>query len=517
MRLKFIPFILVAFLFACSNAKINRLVEIQNGKIEGEINESGVLAFKGIPFAKPPVDDLRWKAPQALEKWDGILDCKKFGASAMQATPLPFRMWTSEFMAPVEPLSEDCLYLNVWTSAQTKEDKLPVIVFIHGGGFTSGSGSVPIYDGEEMAKKGVVFVTINYRVGIFGFFAHPELTAEAPYGSSGNYGLLDQIAGLQWVNENITAFGGDPENVTIAGQSAGAFSMNYLVASPLTKGLIHRVIAESGAAIFPTNGLAAGNTLQTAEQSGIDLLKRLNMSSIEDLRAMSANELLQVRTASQPIIDGYVLPTDMYSIFSNGQQNDIPILMGWNSNEGFGGPPVDAATFIANTQTQYGDKAVNFLKAFPANTEEEAKITQEELNGIQMFGIQAYEWMELQNQTGSSQVFMYHFTREVPHGEGQQSYGAFHTGEVPYAYNNLKMSDDRPWDEVDYKLADIMSSYWVNFAKNGDPNAEGLPNWLPCEADEYYTMFLGDTQELKQIPYAEGLKLLSETYKSQLK
>ena len=236
-----------------SDTSLSTIIQTDNGQVEGLPNaDASVVAFKGIPFAAPPVGDLRWKAPQPVQNWEGVRECKEFSSSAMQSTPAPFLMWTSEFIAPAKPLSEDCLYLNLWTANPASAEKRPVIVFIHGGGFTSGSGSVPIYDGEEMAKAGVVFVTINYRVGIFGFFSHPELTAESPHHTSGNYGLLDQIAALKWVQKNIAAFGGDPTRVTIAGQSAGAFSVNFLVASPLAKGLFQRAIAESGGAVLHT-------------------------------------------------------------------------------------------------------------------------------------------------------------------------------------------------------------------------------------------------------------------------
>ena len=265
-------------------------VVIESGIISGIAGtDSSVKIFKGIPFARPPVGDLRWKPPVPPEHWEGIRKCDTFPASAMQAKPAPFAMWSKEFMAPEEPLSEDCLYLNVWTAARYQQDKLPVIVWIHGGAFTGGSGSVPLYDGEEMAKKGVVYITINYRLGIFGFLAHPELSKESPDKVSGNYGILDQIAALQWVKKNATAFGGDTARITIAGQSAGSISVNALMVSPLAKGLFHRVIAQSGgmfSSSFSTN-------LADAEKSGNDLLNQLKVKSISELRSMPAEVLVK--------------------------------------------------------------------------------------------------------------------------------------------------------------------------------------------------------------------------------
>jgi len=499
-----------------SDTSLSTIIQTDNGQVEGLPNaDASVVAFKGIPFAAPPVGDLRWKAPQPVQNWEGVRECKEFSSSAMQSTPAPFLMWTSEFIAPAKPLSEDCLYLNLWTANPASAEKRPVIVFIHGGGFTSGSGSVPIYDGEEMAKAGVVFVTINYRVGIFGFFSHPELTAESPHHTSGNYGLLDQIAALKWVQKNIAAFGGDPTRVTIAGQSAGAFSVNFLVASPLAKGLFQRAIAESGGAVLPTSRFARNNTFEQAEKVGEEVAAKLNASSIADLRKIPAEELLKVRTMSGPIIDGYVLPTDLYTIFSEGKQNDVPVLTGWNAQEGnFSGQLVDAATFKKRIEETYGDKAEEFLKLFPADDDTQAQKSQLELSGLQTFGVQAFKWMQFQNQTGHSEVFMYHFIRALPYGEGQKPYGAFHTGEVPYAYKNLRMSKVRPWEDVDYKLSDTMSSYWINFAKNGDPNGPGLPEWKPCAPDDYETMYLGKTCKLKTIPHLKALELLENHFES---
>jgi len=505
----------VAAVYSCSTSKKNELsgnIAVEGGIISGSYDETtGIAAFKGIPFAAPPIGDLRWKAPQAVVPWEGVKQCTTFSASPIQNTPMPFSMWTQEFITPKEPLSEDCLYLNIWTGAKSAEEKRPVFVYIYGGGFSSGSGAVPIYDGEEMAKKGLVFLTFNYRVGTFGFLAHPELTAESPNHTSGNYGLMDQVAALKWVRQNIQNFGGDPGNVTIAGQSAGAFSVNYMVASPLTKGMIHRAIAESGGAILNINQLARGNNLQQAEAAGLKFAESLSASSITELRSKSAEEILSARGPGSPIVDGYVVPVSVGEIFARGKQNDVPVILGWNEDEGFGGSPVPAGQFKERVQQMFGEKADEFLKQFPVKNDNDAFAIQNELGALQIFGIQMYKWMQFQNKTGDSKVFMYRFERDVPYADGMQDHGAFHTGEVPYAYDNLKMSP-RPWTEADYKLADTMSDYWVNFAAKGDPNAEGLPKWEACSPDNLKAMIFDVEVKCVELPNIDLLKFLDDFY-----
>jgi len=515
-NLRVILFLGIALVFGACSTQSPKLIKdsvmLADGTVSGSFDEStGITTFKGIPFAAPPVGDLRWKAPQPVEPWEGVKECTEFSASPMQATPMPFSMWTQEFIAPKEPLSEDCLYLNVWTPAKDATEKHPVLVYIYGGGFTSGGSAVPIYDGMEMAKKGLVFITINYRVGTLGFLAHPELTAESPYNASGNYGLLDQVEALKWVNKNIAAFGGDPNNITIAGQSAGAFSVNYLVASPLTKGLIHRAIAESGGAVLSTNALARGGSLKSAEEAGVKFAESIGASSIDELRAKSAEEILRGAGLRNPIVDGYFLPKPVSEIFANGEQNDIPVIIGWNEDEGFGGAPVPADQFKERVKQLFGDKADEFLAKFPLKTDEEAFAIQNDLGALQTFGIQSYKWMQLQNKKATSKVFMYRFERDVPYADGMSDFGAFHTGEVPYAYNNLKMSP-RPWTEADYKLADLMSDYWVNFATSGDPNAEGLPEWEAATTDNLKAMRFNTTSACGDLPSIELLKFLDTFY-----
>jgi para-nitrobenzyl esterase len=316
------------FLYTIPFFAQNNIVKIENGAVEGAVTEGGIRTFKGIPFAQPPVGNLRWKAPQPAQNWEGVKKCTAFSASPMQDSPRPFMFWSSEFLIPQEPISEDCLYLNVWTGAKKEKEKRPVLVYIYGGGFRSGGTACSIYDGAAMAKKGVVFVSINYRVGVFGFLVHPELSAEADYKASGNYALLDMIAALKWVQKNIAAFGGDPKNVTIAGQSAGAFGVNYLCASPLAKGLFQRAIAQSGGSFY-NNPLRPNVDMKGAEEQGVKYAKTLNCNTLAELRSKSAEEIQKVQGGfSAPIIDGYVMPESIFNIYKKGKQNDVTLIVG---------------------------------------------------------------------------------------------------------------------------------------------------------------------------------------------
>jgi para-nitrobenzyl esterase len=484
------------------------VVKTNAGMVSGATNKDGdIHVFKGIPFAAPPVGELRWKAPQPVQPWNGVKKCESFSASPMQNKPAPFSMWTEEFLIPKEPISEDCLYLNVWTGAKSANEKRAVLVWIYGGGFSSGGSAVPIYDGEAMAKKGIVFVSINYRVGIFGFFAHPELTKESGNNASGNYGLMDQIAALQWVQKNIAAFGGDPDNVTIAGQSAGSMSVNCLVASPLAKGLFQKAIAESGAFLV-SNPIRSSTTLQQAEQDGSKVAASLNVSSVTDLRNLPAETLLQKgQGIHSPIVDGYVLPKPIPQIFDEGKENKVALLTGWNEDEGLlFGPVKNAEDFKKQVNENYGNDAKTLLQFYPANNDSEAAISQLKLSRDQIFGVQNYTWANLQSEQGSK-VYVYRFTRKVPATGEYVKYGAFHTGEVPYAYDNLKFVN-RPWQPVDQELAGIMSSYWANFTKSGDPNGNGLPQWPAYKTADKKIMVLGEKPHSEIIPDKESLNFL---------
>ena len=481
------------------------VIKTDAGQVSGVINATGdVYAFKGIPFAAPPVDDLRWKEPQPVKPWGGVRKCERFGPSPMQAEPVPFGMWSEEFLIPKAPISEDCLYLNVWTGAKAAGQKRPVIVWIHGGGFLSGGNAVPLYDGEAMAKKGIVFVGINYRVGVFGFFAHPELTKESGRSASGNYAILDQVAALRWVKRNIAAFGGDPDNVTIAGQSAGSYSVNILVASPLGKELFQKAIGESGA-LFSS----PFTTLTSAEEAGEAYGKTLNAPSLAALRKVSAEDLMKTNYAVWgAIVDGYVLPESIASIYTAGKENKVPLLTGWNQEEFmFFGSVKNAAAFKKEMNDKYGPDARAALENYPATDDSIAVVSQYRMSSDQVFGTQNFIWANMQSDQGAK-VYVYRFTHKVPGTGDYAKYGAFHGGELPYAYGNLRFSN-RPWQAGDHKLAEVMSSYWANFAATGNPNGKGLPEWKSYNSTTNEIMILNEQCYSEKMPDLKPIKFLA--------
>lgn len=481
-------------------------IRIETGMIAGVTDAaSGITSYKGVPFAAPPVGPLRWKTPQATQPWQGVKKCDTYGASPMQGKPVPFGVYTPEFLIAEKPISEDCLYLNVWTKAH-KGDKKAVFVWIYGGGFVSGGGNVPIYDGEAMAKKGIIFVSINYRVGVFGFMAHPDLTKESPDHASGNYGLLDQITALKWVKKNIAAFGGDPDNVTIDGQSAGSMSVNCLVASPLAKGLFNRAIAESGSLMI-ANGAFQTGTLTSAEQQGVKIAQTVNAATLEDLRKVPAAVLMKAGGRYSPIADGYVLPEPVYQIFAQGKQNDVPLITGWNADEGFGAAPKSKEVFKQQAKDQYGADADEFLKVYPANTDEEAARSQAKLSRDLVFAISGYKWAGMQSERGKAPVYLYYFERKLPATPDFVKYGAFHTGEVAYGLDNLKFLN-RPWEPADQELATLMATYWANFVKTGNPNSKGLPVWPKYNTNGKPAMIFDKTSGSTPLPDQEELEFM---------
>ena len=498
---------LLMMLTACNKTQVQQssmtVVRTEAGLVSG-ILEDSVHIFKGVPFAAPPVGALRWKEPQPLSPWKDTLTCTKFAASPVQNYPKPFMMWTEEFIAPPQPLSEDCLYLNIWSGASKADDKLPVLVWIYGGGFASGSGACAIYDGKSLAKEGIVYITINYRVGVFGFMAHPELTAEAPHKSSGNYGLMDQIAALRWVKNNIAAFGGDPDKVTIAGQSAGSMSVQSLVASSLTEGLFRGAIAQSGAA-------RSVKTLQDAEKIGTSLSSKINSTSIESLRQLHADSVLSLANSLPfgsffPILDGYVIPANFDSIFEKKRHQDVPVIAGWVLGDGglAINQPKSASDFVKDASKSYGTRSGEFLKLFPASSDEEAKASQEKLGLLQFAGSGDYRWAK----ANSSDTYIYQFTYVPTDKPGFPNYGAFHTSEVPYALHTLALWD-RPWKQADYDVERYMSGYWLNFVKSGNPNGEGLPVWAAYTPEEAVVMELGIRPEPKPGLYHVEMIFLS--------
>ncbi len=498
--------ILTSLLAASPSIKNEPVVQVTGGRIEGVLNRAGdVYSYKGIPFATPPVGALRWKAPQPVVPWSGVRRADAFGPSPVQGAPSPFGPWSAEYLIPKTPISEDCLYLNVWTGKQAARKK-PVLVWIYGGGFGSGGSGVPIYDGEATARNGIVFVSVNYRVGPFGFFAHPELTGESGNQASGNYGLMDQIAALKWVQQNIVRFGGDPANVTIAGQSAGSMSVNCLVASPLASGLFTKAIAQSGARFatpYPS--------LLEAEDDGKKTARALGASTLADLRALPAEALLkQAQAMRGPIIDGYVLPASIAQLFADRRQNQVALLTGWNEDEGLAfGPLKNAVDYTAQINQRYGTQAEALLRYYPANTDAEAAQSQRNLSRDQTFGAQNYHWAVTQAQQRMP-VYVYRFMRKVPATGDYASYGAFHTAEVPYAYDNLRFVDKqlRPLRQADDELAHAMAAYWANFIKTGNPNGKGLAHWPAFTAPSDSIMQLDTVIRARPLPDRAALSLL---------
>ncbi len=520
---------------------IDPIVEIDNGKLSGIACPDGVAAFKGIPYALAPVGDLRWRPPQPVQSGADLRRADAFGPRCVQ----PSRRETSISYFGPEPESEDCLFLNVWTPAAAADAKLPVMVWFHGGAFYVGSGALPLFNGEYLASRGAVIVTVNYRLGRLGFLAHPELTGE--FGFSGNYGLLDQIAALQWVNRNIAAFGGDPDCVTIFGQSAGSISGSLLMASPLAKGLFHRVIGQSGALFGPVaESCNTGDSIQSlkaAERTGLDLAHALGARSIADLRARPAREIQLthrrggtgsgpnndpsdaargVFDTNWPIVDGHVLPRSAFDLFAQGGQNDVPLLLGVVANEGATMPHVGSLhAFEAQARADHGEEADRFLALYPAGSDGQARDASRTAFSYRNFYWQNFCWARLQSRTGISPVYFYEFTRVPPipakadyDENASDKFGAFHGSEIPYIFRTFGVRD-WPWTEADAVLADTISSYWLNFARTGDPNAAGLPHWPPYEPAAQMTMELGDAVRPVPIRNLARLEFWDAFYKAQ--
>jgi para-nitrobenzyl esterase len=486
-------------------------VRVAGGFIAGTTTADGaVRIFKGVPFAAPPVGTLRWRAPQPVVPWTGVRDCTHWGPSPVQGPPAPFSMWSAEFLIPPAPISEDCLYLNVWTNAPAAPDRSPgrpVLVWIYGGGFNSGGSAVPIYDGEALARRGIVFVSVNYRVGPLGFLAHPELTQESGQGASGNYGLMDHLAALRWVRQHIARFGGDPERVTIAGQSAGSMSVSCLVASPQGRGLFQQAIAQSGASFRRSLP-----SLAEAETAGLAFMRAAGAASLAELRQQPAADLLRHASALRggPIIDGAVLPEAVPALFEAGRQNPVRLLTGWNQDEGLlFGPVKTAAQYRQQLEKDYGPRAPVLLGAYPGTTDAEAARSQLELSRDQLFGVPNYTWASHPSQQRQP-VYVYRFTRAVPARGTYAAYGAFHTGEVAYAYDNLRFIDRdlRPLNATDEALARTMTAYWTNFIKTGTPNGPGLPDWPRYTTKTRQIMELGDRVRAQPLPDAARLDTL---------
>jgi len=504
-------------------------VKTANGIVESTVlPNDGVRSFKGLPFAQPPVGDLRWREPQPVKNWPGVRNADKFGPTCMQRLSPNADYWFRG-----DGMSEDCLYLNVWTPSKSGRDKLPVLVYIFGGGFQNGDGSERRYDGERMARKGIVAVSLNYRTNIFGFFVHPELTGESPHHASGNYGLLDQVAALRWVQKNIAAFGGDPKRVTIAGESAGSISVSALMASPLSKNMMAGAICESGAAIasLPPRPLAE------AEQNGVKFATAAGADSLTALRAMTAQQLQDAATKAQGIrfstaMDGYFLSKTLTEIALAGEQAKVPLLAGSNTEEQgaravlAGGDPTPE-TLAEAIKKFYGDKAEPVLKEYAATTTDEVFEAATHLASARFISYGTWKWTELHMQTSGKPVYRFLYAKvrpaylgmpgqplpaasapgrggetagrggeapgrggEAAAGRGAQQpqapRGAVHSAEIQYAMGNLDLDTRYAWEPADYEVSKTMQAYFVNFVKTGKPDGPGLPPWPAYKPDTNY-------------------------------
>lgn len=450
-------------------------VQTEAGSVDG-VRQGDVRAYLGIPYAAPPTGNLRWRAPQPAMPWRGVRPADHFAPACMQkGVSMPGEK------PPVT--SEDCLYLNIWAPAKAGGGKLPVMVWIHGGGYTNGSAAMALYWGDNLARRGAIVVTFGYRLGPFGFLAHPELTKESANHTSGNYGLLDQIAALAWVKRNIAAFGGDPDCVTIFGQSAGGDAVSMLMASPRAKGLFQRAIGQSGGLFEPLQ-LAPNYLLANAERDGSDYAASLGAKDLAGLRALSAEALFKGKAAAvtHPVIDGFVLPQSPYDAFIRGQQNDVPLLVGSNAEEARSLvsdlDAVSAATYDSEMVRHWGPIPPVLYDAYPHTTDAEARQARLDFERDLRFGWDMWAWARLQAKTGSKPVFYYHFARKPPFPKDTpyEGWGASHFAEMWYMFDHLDQQK-WAWTAADRTLAARMADYWVNFARTGNPNAAGLPPW----------------------------------------
>jgi para-nitrobenzyl esterase len=528
---------LVMFVVARPSAMIPDQVRIDTGALAGVVGatQPTVRVFKGIPYAAPPLGENRWRAPQPAAKWDGVRNADAFGAPCAAGAPVGGRggaRGAAPGPAPAaapqrEPArTEDCLYLNVWTSASSANDKRPVMVWIYGGGFTGGSGGMAWYDGENLAAKGPVIVTINYRLGSLGFFAHPDLAKEAGHPGSGNYGMMDAIAALQWVKRNIAAFGGDPNKVTVAGESAGAIMVGALVGSPHAKGLFTRAIAESGGWMGLT--IARMRTSADAEAAGAKAVEALGVKSIAELRAKPMTELTGLQSAGL-VVDGYVIPEDVSLTFANGKQNAVDVLTGSNTDEanfgicgpgaglaGRGGAGMTTATFKTNAERKFGEMADQYLRLYPAASDADAQRAAHEACADEITW-NMRQFAVAQAAKGKK-AYTYLFSH-IQTVNGQPSpQGATHTAEISFAWNNPKGQATQTWNDVDLKVADQMSSYWVNFISKGDPNGSGLPRWPEFkELSSGRVMVFADTPQVEAAAPASKLAFYGAAFQRLLK
>ena len=495
----------IAVLFSCTQQKgttVTLEVKTQYGVLQG-FEEDGVKKFLGVPFAQAPVGELRWKAPQPVQAWEGVRSAKQFSDDPMQ----PNIFGDMSFRGSGR--SEDCLYLNIWTTAATTADAMPVLIYFNGGGLMAGSGSEPRYDGSSLSKEGVICVTANYREGVFGFFAHPDLTASSEYKGSGNYGFLDQVAAIKWVKENISAFGGNPDKITIVGESAGSFSVSLLMCSPLSKDLIAGAMLSSGAEVLPFQPSSQAD----ADAAGADLLKKAGISSLADAMALNADslqKLLPPKGMANVVLDGYFMTESADDVFEKGQQAQVPLLAGWNSLEGTPMQTLrEQAPTLANyknaMKAQFGDMTDEIFKAYGLETDEDV-LSQKGLDlASDLFtGFPTWKACDYHAKSGLP-VYRYHYmhprpqvsakmgdkvaalaggvrekTKEEKKSEAQQpeiAPGAVHSADIEYAMGTLGTNEYYDWNEDDYAISKLFLTYYANFCKTGNPNGKGLPQW----------------------------------------
>jgi para-nitrobenzyl esterase len=490
-------------------------VKVEGGLVDGTI-ENGITIYRGIPFAAPPVGDLRWCAPQPVKSWEDVLKADKFGPACPQQLNIVTAYYTKYGM------SEDCLYLNIWKPNSSLDKKLPVMVWIYGGGFNMGSTSQDMTTGEQLAKKGVIVVGIGYRIGALGFLAHPELSSESENHVSGNYGLLDQIAALKWIQHNIIAFGGDPDCVTIFGLSAGGQSVSILAASPLAKGLFQRAICMSGGSFRPASIKKDVDCLQIlkgAEADGLELAKNMGVNSIAELRKIDPQKFVSnpsTSTGYWPVMDGYVIADDLYKLYETGNYNDVPLLIGNTSAEGtifiLASKPGE---YVETTRQKFGPVTDKILSLYPEGTEDITRRSMGDLFRDTYFGWHTYTWASLQTKTGKSPVFVYYFDQSQPASPVtllQKSDRAYHGSDCSYVFGHLDQEPTMKYTDEDRQLSELMVNYWINFAKYGNPNKKGMPEWPVYNVENPTVMYLKGNPKAEPLPNLDKLKVIDEYY-----
>jgi para-nitrobenzyl esterase len=503
-----------------------QLVETAEGPVTGVRNDAGTVEiFAGVPYAQPPVGDLRWQAPRPLEPRSGVLVADRFSAAPVQATTtFATRALSQTLDIPLEdtflnpyPVSEDSLYLNIWRTTRPASAELPVLVYIPGGGFATGSGALPLYDGEALASTGeAVVITINYRLGVMGFLSHPELAAESSYDASGNYGILDQVAALEWVRQNVAAFGGDPDRVTIAGESAGGESVCILGATPLAEGLVDGIIGSSGACMGTDGDTEDGDQSDSravAEDAGERLAQELGVDTVDQLRELPVDRITEAAATMgshwRPSVDGHVLDRSPADIYAAGDQLDVPTMVGSNADEdslirAFPPEPMTPEEYRATAQQDHGEDLEAFLDLYPGQTEEQVLDSMLQAQADRVFTRAMYRWARLQTQTGEAPAYLYFFTHTPP-DEDLLEYGAYHGAEVMYAFDNLGADGQANYGEADHLLRDQISGYWINFVRTGDPNGAGLPVWSTFADAPEHLMQLGVPSDMMARPRPDAI------------